>query len=149
DRVHMANIAQMINVLQAMLLTDGEKMIKTPTYHVFDMYKYHQDAQLVEAYGDTSEFVDYTISKKDNKLAVSVTNFGLENEETVKFNISGLNKADSEGWILTADQMDAHNTFEDPENVTKENFTNYKLEEGKLSVTLPSKSVITLLIDLD
>lgn len=149
DRVHMANIAQMVNVLQAMLLTDGDKMIKTPTYHVFDMYKYHQDAQLVEAYGDTSEFVDYTISKKDNQLAVSVTNFGLENEENVEFNIPGMKKGNAKAWILTAEEMDAHNTFENPENVTKKEFTNYELEEGQLSVTLPSKSVVTLLIDLD
>src|SRR5699024_3787564 len=104
---------------------------------------------LVEAYGDNSEFVDYTISKKDNQLAVSVTNFGLENEENVEFNIPGMKKGNAKAWILTAEEMDAHNTFENPENVTKKQFTNYELEEGQLSVTLPSKSVVTLLIDLD
>ena len=55
DRVKMANIAQMINVFQAVILTEGSKMIKTPTYHVFDMYKYHQDADLVESYIDGVE----------------------------------------------------------------------------------------------
>lgn len=149
DRVYMANIAQMVNVLQAMLLTDKEKMIKTPTYHVFDLYKYHQDAQLVDAYGSTSKTIDYTISKKDGKIAISLCNFDLENNESISFDIPGVSETDSDAWILTADSMDAHNTFNSPENVMKAEFDNYKLKENSLELALPPMSVATLLIDIE
>ncbi len=64
DRVHMANIAQMVNVLQSMILTKDDQMVKTPTYYVFDMYQKHMDAQLVEGQGDVADRVTYTASKK-------------------------------------------------------------------------------------
>lgn len=63
-RVHMANIAQTVNVLQAMILTDGEQMVKTPSYHVFDLYKVHQDAETIDSHGTSSDTITYTISKK-------------------------------------------------------------------------------------
>lgn len=148
DRVHMANIAQMVNVLQAMLLTDNEKMIKTPTYHVFDLYKYHQDAQLVDAYGDTSETIDYTLSKKDGKMAISLCNFDIKDKASVSFKIPGLTSTDSKGWILSADKMDDHNTFENPEKVTKESFSDYEVKENSVELTLPAMSVATILIDI-
>jgi len=148
DRVKMANIAQMVNVLQAMLLTDGEKMIKTPTYHVFDLYKYHQDATLIDTYGETSETVDYTISRKNNKLAISLSNYGLENDEAIAFSIPGLTKNKSEGWILAGDKMDAHNTFENPENVKKSKLDTYNINNEEVIIKMPPMSVATVLIDL-
>lgn len=146
DRVKMANIAQMVNVLQAMLLTEGEKMIKTPTYHVFDLYKYHQDAILLDAYGEISETTDYTISKKEDTIALSVTNYDLQKEERMIFSLSGLELGQSEGWIVTASEMDAHNTFENPENVSKKELTSYKITNENVEIDLPAMSVATILI---
>ncbi|GEN50484.1 alpha-N-arabinofuranosidase [Alkalibacterium pelagium] len=146
DRVKMANIAQMVNVLQAMLLTEGSKMIKTPTYHVFDLYKHHQDAELIETYGDANEYVDFTVSKKDNSLAVSLCNYGIEKEETVTFDVSDFSSSSVEGWIVSGSQMDAHNSFDSSEHVTKEAFTNHSIKDGILSVTIPPMSVATLVL---
>lgn len=147
DRVHMANIAQMVNVLQAMLLTEGEKMIKTPTYHVFDLYQVHQDAELVDTYGEASETVDYTVSKKDGKVAISICNYGLESEETTSFKLPTVSVAKSEGWIVKGDQMDAHNTFDAPDVVAKETFDKYSIDGENVSITLPPMSVATIILE--
>ncbi|WP_225743854.1 alpha-N-arabinofuranosidase [Marinilactibacillus sp. Marseille-P9653] len=146
DRVQMANIAQMVNVLQAMLLTEGEKMIKTPTYHVFDLYTHHQDAELIDTYGETQESIDYTVSKKDGKVAISVCNYGLQGKETVSFNLPDYSFNSAEAWIVSANEMDAHNTFENPEVVSKKSFEDFKIDGSTVSLTLPAMSVTTLLI---
>ncbi|MCC5895723.1 MAG: alpha-N-arabinofuranosidase [Alkalibacterium sp.] len=146
DRVRMANIAQMVNVLQAMLLTEGEKMIKTPTYHVFDLYKYHQDAELVDTYGESKTFVDYTVSKKDGNLAISICNYSVDTSESLSFDLNEFTHTSAEGWIVAGDVMDAHNSFDDTDKVAKKAFKDYNLEDRHLSVTLPPMSVATVLI---
>lgn len=146
DRVRMANIAQMVNVLQAMLLTEGDKMIKTPTYHVFDLYKHHQDAELIDTYGDANEMIDYTVSKKDNVLVISICNYSVESKEEVTFDLSDFSHSSVEGWIVTGDQMDAHNSFEETDQVTKDEFSEFEIEKNTLTVNIPPMSVLTLLI---
>lgn len=146
DRVRMANIAQMVNVLQAMLLTEGEKMIKTPTYHVFDLYKHHQDAELIDTYGEAQENIDYTASKKDGQLAISICNYNIKESRTVDFTFEAEVSGDVEGWIVAGDAMDAHNSFEVTDRVKKEAFSNFELRGNNISVTLPSMSVATILI---
>lgn len=146
DRVRMANIAQMVNVLQAMLLTEGEKMIKTPTYHVFDLYKYHQDADLVDTYGKAQDNVDFTVSKKDGQIAVSICNYNTNETENVEFAFEKVISGNSEGWIVSGDKMDAHNSFEDTDRVSKNTFSDYELIGNNLKATLPPMSVTTILI---
>lgn len=146
DRVRMANIAQMVNVLQAMILTEGEKMIKTPTYHIFDLYKYHQNAELIDTYGDTDKFVDYTVSKKDGNLVVSICNYSVNSSEKLTFDLDGFSNSSAEGWIVSGNSMDAHNTFEEKENVSKKVFKNFAIDGQELIVTLPAMSVATLLV---
>lgn len=147
DRVKMANIAQMVNVLQAMLLTEGEKMIKTPTYHVFNMYKVHQDAELIDAYGEIPGDLDYTISKKDGKIALSICNYGLNDSETAQFKLAETNVVNSQGWILSADKMDAHNTFENPDKVAKKVFEDYTIEDNFAKINLPPMSIVTVVVE--
>ncbi len=143
DRVHMANIAQMVNVLQAMLLTEEEKMIKTPTYYVFDLYKNHQEAELIDSYGAVAENISYTISKKNDQLTISLCNFDLhETRETTFINENGF--AEVSGEYISAEKMDAHNSFEEPDNIVKQAFAGFKLTEKKLQVQLPPMSVVTL-----
>ena len=87
-RVRMANIAQMVNVLQAMLLTDGPRLVKTPTYHVFDLYSDHQDAEWVDAAADDVDpFLDWTVSRKDGAYTISLVNSGLEREASASFRL--------------------------------------------------------------
>nr|WP_192983852.1 alpha-L-arabinofuranosidase C-terminal domain-containing protein [Marinilactibacillus psychrotolerans] len=124
----------------------GNKMIKTPTYHVFDLYKYHQDAELMDTYGDTKEHVDYTVSKKDERIAISICNHSLNSKETIDFNLPDYTFDNAEAWILSADKMDAHNTFEDPNAVSKKLFDDYSIKDKQVSVTLPPMSIATILV---
>ncbi|CAI9388120.1 MULTISPECIES: alpha-N-arabinofuranosidase [unclassified Bacillus (in: firmicutes)] len=145
DRVHMANIAQMVNVLQAMILTEGEKMIKTPTYHVFDLYKHHQDAELVDSYGDETNHVTYTASKKDGKVAISLCNYDVTETREITLSRKNGEFVVLKAEYITADVMDAHNTFEEPEIVAKKEFTSYLVDKETLKVTLPPMSVASIL----
>lgn len=146
DRVQMTNIAQMVNVLQAMILTEGEKMIKTPTYYVFEMYKNHQEATLVNLLGELPEHVSATASVKDDKLTISLCNYDLKTAQELNFTGLTTNKLVS-GKILTAEKIDAHNTFENPEEVVLADFSKAMLTEGNLKVNLPSKSIVTLVLE--
>ncbi|WP_046176106.1 alpha-N-arabinofuranosidase [Domibacillus indicus] len=158
DRVHMTNIAQTVNVLQAMVLTDNEKMILTPTYHVFEMYKVHQDAQLLDisinsgAYemeGDSLSQISATASKNtDGVIHLSLCNIDHQNGASISVDVRGIagSSLSVEGRVLTADVMNAHNTFENPEQVKPEEFTSFTLENGQLTAELPSMSVVLLTI---
>ena len=154
DRVKMANIAQTINVLQAMILTKGEKMILTPTYHVFDMYKVHHDATLlpVELECGDYQFGDEKIPAlnvsasrdKTGKIHISFCNLDPKNIAELICKLRGAKGQNASGRILTADAMTAHNTFDNPEAISTAAFDDFKLKGDILRVTLPSKSVVVL-----
>ena len=159
DRVQMTNIAQTVNVLQAMILTEGEKMILTPTYHVFDMYKVHQDAEVLavdssfgtyEYNGETLPQVTVSASKNaEGKIHVSLCNIDHQNGAELDLDLRGITAANTKvsGTIITADTMNAHNTFEQPEVVKPVEFTGVTVENNKLAIKLPAMSVVTLVIE--
>jgi alpha-N-arabinofuranosidase len=158
NRVQMTNIAQTVNVLQAMILTEGKKMILTPTYHVFDMYKVHQGATLLSV--DTNigaykykekELQQVTVTaSKDAKgtLNISLCNIDHKEPSSISIELRGLKEKvkDLSATILTANKLDAHNTFEEPENVKPADFTNFKLDENSIDINLPPMSVVNLTI---
>jgi alpha-N-arabinofuranosidase len=157
DRVQMTNIAQMVNVLQAMILTEGDKMILTPTYHVFQMYKVHQDATRIELELNSTDYQlgDITLpqlhvsASKDAQGRVNITicNLDHENDANVQFEIRGLaNLASVTGVVLTADTIQAHNTFEQPEAVKPVAFDQLRIQGDQLHADLPSKSVVLISI---
>lgn len=159
DRVHMANIAQTINVLQAMVLTeeDGERLVLTPTYHVFEMYKAHQEATLLPL---DLQCDDYTFGEaaipaisasasrnQAGQIHLTLSNFNPQQDIELRCTIRGLAVQDVSGRILTAEQIDAVNTFERPEQVSPQPFSAARLEgDGTLAITLPAKSVVALRI---
>ena len=159
DRVQMTNIAQTVNVLQAMILTEGDKMILTPTYHVFDMYKVHQDAEVLavdssfgtyEYNGETLPQVTVSASKNaEGKIHVSLCNIDHQNGAELDLDLRGITAANTKvsGTIITADTMNAHNTFEQPEVVKPVEFTGVTVENNKLAIKLPAMSVVTLVIE--
>ncbi len=158
DRVKMANIAQMVNVLQAVILTDGEKMVKTPTWHVFDLYKQHQDAELVESSIETREVgleeaymvpdLSESVSLgKDGKLHMTLTNASLTDSAAVEGIIVDTAIKSVKGRVLT-NQMRAHNTFENPDAVHTEEFTGVTAEDGRLCFTVPACSVLHLEVEI-
>lgn len=154
DRVRMANIAQVVNVLQAMILTEGERMLLTPTYHVFDLYQPHQDATYLPVKFTSPEykFADKSMPAvsigasrdKADKIHVSLSNADPKAIHEVMITIPGLESGQVSGRLLTAETLDAHNTFAEPENVKPEPFTTAKFLAGQLSVTLPPRSVLML-----
>jgi alpha-N-arabinofuranosidase len=154
DRVKMANIAQTVNVLQAMILTREEKMILTPTYHVFEMYKVHQDGVLLPAElqcadyeyeGETIPALNVSASKdKSGTIHISLCNLDPKRAADLVCDLHGTTARKVSGRVLTADTITAHNTFEEPNTVRPSVFDDFKLKDGSLTVTLPSKSVVVL-----
>jgi alpha-N-arabinofuranosidase len=154
DRVHMANIAQTVNVLQSMILTQDEKMLLTPTYHVFDMFKVHQDATQVDVYlqtgnytynGDSIPQVSASASKNaQGQVHLSLCNTDPNNAVTVTCAVRGLNPKSATGQVLTADTITAHNTFDEPEQIKPTAFNGATINGNDLSITLPAKSVVVL-----
>jgi len=154
DRVRMANIAQTINVLQSVILTDEEKMILTPTYHVFEMFKVHQDAKRLSidlkaadyTYGDqVIPGVSASASRKSSgPVHLTLCNTNPNDSVELICELRGLNASSIAGRILTADTMTAHNTFDEPDRVAPKSFAGAKLLDESLNVVLPAMSVVVL-----
>lgn len=150
-RVKMANLAQMVNVLQAVILTDEEKMIKTPTYHVMNMYKVHQDALLLPSkIENNAEFrglptISVSASKAaDNSVHISLVNIDSKAEKAVEVNLGDLDIKNFKAQILTSEKLQDHNSFNNPENVVPVEFKDFKLKKGVLSMDVPAHSLIVL-----
>jgi alpha-L-arabinofuranosidase len=154
DRVRMTNIAQTINVLQAVILTKDDKLVLTPTYHVFDMYQVHQDATLLPLDLKSVEYsfekdripaVNMSASKdKAGRIHLTLCNLDPQNANTVTVDLRGFKPARISGRILTAGAMNAHNTFAEPDAVKPADFSGARLTPSGCEVRLPSKSVIVL-----
>jgi alpha-N-arabinofuranosidase len=155
DRIRIANLAQTINVLQAILLTEGSRMIKTPTYYVFDLLKGHQDADYIpvawEVKPDTIQknlpHVDLSSSIKDNTLTVSLVNLSAEKEAKVELALPGVKPVSACGRVLKGKATD-HNTFDDPDHVALVNLEGITLQEGILHVCLPPCAIASVEIVL-
>ncbi len=156
DRVRMSNIAQMINVLQAMILTDKEKMVLTPTYHVFKMYVPFQDATFVPVSFDagTYKFGDVTLPRvdaiaakdKSGKLWLAITNIDPNQAVEIEANITGLAAKSATGETLTAPKVDSINTFDAPNTVSPKAIS-VKAVGGKLPLKLEPKSVTVVSVE--
>ena len=154
DRVHMTNIAQMVNVLQAMILTKGPQMVLTPTYHVFRMFRPFQDAtylppELQSPRYQLGNSSVPAVSLSAARTATGATVVALVNLDPnkampVSAALAGATPTQASGEILTAPAMDARNTFDAPDAVHPVPFTGASLTGGKLSLTLPPKSVVVL-----
>lgn len=153
DRIQMANIAQVVNVLQSVILTKDNKMVLTPTYHIFDMYKVHQDATYLplNILSDTKEirgrevpFVTASASRKNGLTHITLTNMDLDSERNVNIDFSNTKINNVSGKILTANSINDYNTFEKPDMVKPQIFADAKVINGKLNIKLPSKSIVLL-----
>lgn len=157
ERVHMANLAQTVNVLQALMLTEGAKMILTPTYHVFDMYKVHQDATRLDTYSTLANYehldqklpqVSISASKNEEGfIHLSICNLDHASEADIQIELRGL-AVDFEisGVTLSADHMTSHNTFDQPEQVKPTHFSNFKVDGSMLHIKVGSASITVLSI---
>ena len=155
DRLKMANIAQIVNVLQSMILTKDDKMVLTPSYHVFEMFNVHQDATFIpmdlmcekKTVRDnrTVPMFSASASKSENgKIHITIANIDLENTGQIAINLDGVNVKNVSGRILTSANIADHNTFENPDKVKPVKFNGAKIEKGKLNVNIPAKSIVVL-----
>jgi alpha-N-arabinofuranosidase len=154
DRVTMANIAQIVNVLQAMILTDKEKMLLTPTYHAFEMYKAFQGATSLPVKLVTPDYVfkdekipavSATAARgKDGKVYIALVNVLPNEAATVTVALNGLVAKGVAGRILTAPAIDSHNTFAAPHTVEPVAFTGATVSGSTLTAKLPAKSIVVL-----
>ena len=157
DRVKMANLAQMVNVLQAVLLTEGKKMIKTPTYHVFHMYRHHQGARLldstmtgVETIGvgewKVPEISESVSVDKDDIVTVTINNLSATDEKELDVVIAGMEECLVMEAKIVSGQMRDYNTFENGECVKEQDFAAYSVQGDTIHLSLPACSVVELRI---
>ena len=156
DRVKMTCIAQMVNVLQAVLLTDGDKLVRTPTYYVFDLFKAHQDAALVASHietipigneGDPVPNLSESASvDQDGRLQITITNLSCDTAYPIHTHLAGFKAGHVDAEILTGD-IHAKNTFEQSDAVKKACFSDVTLTEDGLLFTIPACSVLHLTVE--
>ena len=154
DRVKMANLAQCINVLQSVILTNKEKMILTPTYHVMEMYNVHQNALMIPVTLTSNDYVQgdkklksvsASASKdKSGVVHISLLNIDANNEQEVNIDLGGISVRSVTGRILTSEKLQDHNTFEDPNKIKPKTFSDAKLNGSNLELKIPPFSVIVL-----
>ncbi len=154
DRVRGAALAQTINVLQSLILTDKEKMLLTPTYHIFDMYKVHQDAQYLPIQLISPDYVvdgkklpaiNVSASRDaSGKVHISLVNLDMHNDITISTALTGIQWKTVSGKVLTSANITDVNTFDQPNKLHLANFTGAKKDGANLVVVIPAKSVVTL-----
>jgi alpha-N-arabinofuranosidase len=154
----MANLAQMVNVLQAVILTNKEKIILTPTYHVMEMYNVHQNAELIPI--TLANNVNYVLgneslpaisasASKDSlgNVHVSLVNIDPDKANTVTLKFEGSAFKKVSGRILSSPNIQDHNSFDDPDKVKPAAFQGASLKRDALQVKLPPASVVVLTLD--
>lgn len=154
DRVRMANIAQTVNVLQAMVLTDGPKMLTTPSYHVFEMYAGHQDATLCPTHLECEEYtsekesipsLSASVSRSaEQRILATLCNLHHEKEHELECVVRGASVERVSARVLTADTMSAHNTFEQHDRISPLPLRDIQKHPGGFTVLLPGRSVVAI-----
>ena len=158
DRVRMANIAQVVNVLQSMILTDTKgsgHMVLTPTYHVFHMYRDFQEATYLPleincAVRDVRDnrkvpLVSASAAKKaDGTVVISLANVDLGKAQEVEINLDGMNAKNVSGTMLTCKAITDYNDFNSPDRVSPKPFKDAKLKKSTLKVKIPAKTIVVL-----
>jgi len=156
DRVKMAQLAQTINVLQAVILTEGTEILLTPTYHVFDLYKVHHDATMLPVKFFSPDYVlgeqklpALNVSASQDSTGVvhiTLVNIDPNKALTISTTLNQINWTSVSGEILTSDKITDINTFEKSDKVVIKKFNGAKKQGDLLNVELPSKSVVMLTI---
>jgi alpha-N-arabinofuranosidase len=157
ERIRMANIAQTVNVLQSLILTDGEKILLTPTYHVFEMYKVHHDATMLPLHLNCENYVmdgrelpslSASASKdKNGVIHISLVNIDPVKNISLLIDLRGGNYSDISGRILATPELNTHNTFEKPDEVRPAAFTKARIKNKMVSLEMPPGSIIVLEIN--
>jgi alpha-N-arabinofuranosidase len=154
DRIKMANIAQTINVLQALIFTRDDKIVLTPTYHVYHLFKVHHDALLLpssltcgdyELDGKKLPALNASVSKdKAGLIHASIVNIDPKKDINLAIDIRGTAVKDIKGRILTAPEIASFNAFENPDAVVSKDYNNAKIGKEGITIQIPAKSIVVL-----
>jgi alpha-N-arabinofuranosidase len=154
DRVRMANLAQCINVLQAVILTNEEKLVLTPTYHVMEMYNVHQGALMLPLTVTSNDYkmgkerlkaISASASKDKNGIThISLVNVDANNAQDVSIEINGASYKSVTGRILTSDKIQNYNSFDNPDKIKPASFTGASLSDSVITLKIPAFSVVVL-----
>ena len=154
DRVKMANLAQVVNVLQAVILTNKEKMILTPTYHVMEIYNVHQDATMLPMKLISNDYVlgteklpavSVSASKdKNGVIHISLANIDAAKAQDISLNLNGVKYTSVTGKIITSKKLQDYNSFDEPGKIKPSDFNGAKNSGNGLQVKLPPFSVVVL-----
>ena len=153
DRVVMANLAQAVNVLQSVILTEGDKMIKTPTYHVFDLFKTHQNNEAVYCYtqnenmseGKNAPMISVSASVNEKSMTVTAANCSLTEEDAVECSIFGF-KASSVSCRILTNEAHSYNDFDCPDRVSITEHTAV-IKDNVLKLNIPPCAVVECVVD--
>jgi len=153
-RVKMANLAQAVNVLQAVILTEGKSMVLTPTYHVMEMYKVHQDAKLIPITLQSTDFefndekipaVSASASKDaQGRVHISLVNIDPKKANRIRVDLGELKASKVTGRILRADKLQDYNSFKVPTKIVPTAYNKAKVQNGLVDIEIPAFSVIVL-----
>lgn len=156
DRVRVANIAQAVNVLQSPVLTEGDKMILTPTWYIFHMYKAHMNGTLLKSKVATSsvgvdknemlDAITASASKKDGIFTITLTNVDLHNSHSITINLDNLEGklSSAVAKVVAGEKMNSMNTFDNPEQVVEKDLVCTVTADNQIVVEMPARSVVTL-----
>ncbi len=157
ERLYMANIAQTVNVLQAMILTKDDQIVRTPTFYVYKMFVPHQEANMlpVQLKCRDYEYKDEKIPSMnasasidaEGKIHLSIVNSDPQREQDIQCMIYGKKIASVQGQILTGSKINAFNDFGQPEEVTIKNFNGATLKKDQLNIHIPAKSIVMLAVE--
>lgn len=156
DRVRMANLAQAVNVLQSIILTKGNQMVLTPTYHVFDMYKVHQEAKLLPVQFISPDYINgkdkipaLNISASQDSMGVvhiTLVNLDPNHAINLRTNLQTIKWSKVDGEVLTSAKVTDINTFENPDLIKPKLFNGAKKQGEELIVNIPGQSIVLLTI---
>lgn len=154
DRVKMANIAQLVNVLQAVILTEGKEMLLTPTYHVFNMYKVHQGGHLLKLEFEGLDYISgeekipqISVSASINEAGrtfITICNLHPDKDEELEISLAEGSYKSVKGTILTGDKMNSMNSFEAGNEVIPKEYDKLSLNGSLITFTIPSKSILLI-----
>ena len=154
DRVRMANLAQIVNVLQSVILTNKQKIVLTPTYHVMEMYNVHQDATMIPVNLNSMYYLEGNDSlpaisisaSRDQKgeIHVSLVNIDPKKTNAVRIQLQGPTLKLDNGRILKSSAIQDHNSFEEPDKISPQAFSGAAVNGNEIRLTMPPASVVVL-----
>ena len=146
DKIKMANVAQLVNNLHCLFLAGGENCIETPTFHVFDMFKTHQNGTAIKTVAENNDALDARVSVsasvKDGVMTVTLANCNCAEDVEVSLNLLGGSYAGKATvTTLKGDAMNSHNTFEAPNAVAPTEVSDVVLDSA---ITVPAAGVVSV-----